>query len=129
MMSKRIKFVLTSASAITLSYAIYDSYRCVQRLRKPLSTKFLSRRCEFIYIPRDFFREPVKDFLNEFFREETRIYSFLYNLKRTLTFTKVTKAEQPETLKTRVHHNFLLARICLEVSQSCETFNESFSET
>lgn len=89
MLSNRVKFAVSGASALALGFVVYDSYRCVQRLRKPLNTKFLSQRCEYIYIPHDYFREPVKDFLNELFGEETFIYSVLYNLKRKLTFTKV----------------------------------------
>lgn len=76
-------------ASTVLGLAIYDSYRCLGRLRKPLNTKFMTRRCEYIYVPHDFFREPVKDFLNELFQEETMIYSVLYNLKKRLTFTKV----------------------------------------
>lgn len=49
----------------------------------------MTRRCEYIYVPHDYFREPVKDFLNELFQEETMIYSVLYNLKKRFTFTKV----------------------------------------
>lgn len=35
--------------------AAYDSYKCVKILRKPLSTKFLDRKIEFIYIPVRFY--------------------------------------------------------------------------
>ena len=94
-MSKRMKLAVAGVSAATLGFVIYDSYRCVQRLRKPLNTNFLTRRCEYIYIPHDYFREPVKDFLNELFQEETFIYSLLYNLKKKLTFTKVSASKQP----------------------------------
>lgn len=87
-MSRRTKLAVLGASAV-FGLVAYDSYRCVQRLRKPLNTNFLNRRCEFIYIPHNYLREPVKDFLNEFFEEETMIYSVLYNLKKKLTFTKV----------------------------------------
>lgn len=79
---------LLGASTV-LGLAIYDGYHCVKRLRKPLNTKFMTRRCEYIYLPHDYFREPVKDFLNKLFQEETMIYSALYNLKKRLTFTKV----------------------------------------
>lgn len=73
----------------TSSLVVWTSYDINRRLRKPLSTNFLSSRAEFIYIPHNFLQEPVRDFLNEFFEEETKIYSFLYNVKKKLTFTKV----------------------------------------
>jgi hypothetical protein len=73
-------------SSASIAWTCHDINR---RLRKPLSTNFLSSRAEFIYIPHNFFNEPVRDFLNEFFEEETKIYSFLYNVKKMLTFTKV----------------------------------------
>jgi hypothetical protein len=82
--------VLLGVSA-AVGFTAYDSYKCVKILRKPLNTGFLNKsgRCEIIYIKHDYFREPVKDFLNEFFEEETLIYSLIYNIKRKLTFTKV----------------------------------------
>lgn len=89
MMSKRLKFAVKGLGCAVLGCVIYDVNRCIKRLRKPLSTNFMNRRCEFIYIKHDYFREPVKDFLNKLFQEETRIYSVLYNLKKKLTFTKV----------------------------------------
>lgn len=89
MMSKRIKLAATGVTVIAFGCVVYDGYRCVQRLRKPLNTNFLNRRSEYIFINHDYFREPVKDFLNELFQEETLIYSILYNLKKKLTFTKV----------------------------------------
>lgn len=87
-MSRRSKLLVLGASAV-LGLAVYDGIKCVQLLRKPLNTNFLNRRCEYIYIPHNYLREPVKDFLNEFFEEETMIYSALYNMKKKLTFTKV----------------------------------------
>lgn len=79
---------IIGASA-ALGLIVYESYKCAKILRKPLNTNFMSRRCEFIYIKHDYFREPVRDFLNELFQEETLIYSVLYNLKKKFTFTKV----------------------------------------
>lgn len=88
-MSRRVKIAVGCLGTVVLGLAVHDGYKCAQRLRKPLSTNFLNKRCEFIYIPHDYFREPVKDFLNKLFQEETLIYSVLYNLKKRLTFTKV----------------------------------------
>lgn len=88
-MSKRVKLVAGCIGTVVLGLAVYDGSLCVQRLRKPLSTNFLNKRCEFIYISHDYFREPVKDLLNKLFQEETLIYSILYNIKKRLTFTKV----------------------------------------
>lgn len=68
---------------------VWTSHDISARLRKPLSTNFLSSKSEFIFIQHNYFQEPVRDFLNEFFEEETKIYSFLYNVKKKLTFTKV----------------------------------------
>lgn len=79
---------ILGASAV-IGISVFESYKCIKRLRRPLNIKFMNRRCEYIYIPHDYFREPVKDFLNELFQEETMIYSILYNLKRKLTFTNV----------------------------------------
>lgn len=82
-------FGLTAAIALS-SWTCYESYMAVKTLRRPLNLNVLShRKCEFIYIQHDYFRQPVQDFLNELFKEETKIYAFLYNLRRKLTFTKV----------------------------------------
>ncbi|CRL02310.1 CLUMA_CG015381, isoform A [Clunio marinus] len=84
-----------------IGLAFYDSYRCVQRLRRPLNTNFLTKRCEYIYIKHNYLREPVKDILNELFQEETMIYSVLYNIKKKLTFTKIEYALK--TLRVAKH--------------------------
>ena len=88
-MSQRVKLVIVGSATILTSWAIYESYQINQKMRKPLNTKFLDRRCQFIYIDRNYLREPVKDFMTEIFHEETLIHSFLYNIKKKLTFTKV----------------------------------------
>lgn len=88
-MSKRAKLIFVSATTVLGGLAFYDSYKCYKRLRKPLNSNCLFPKREFIYITHDYFREPIKDFLNKFFEEETLIYSMLYNLKKKLTFTKV----------------------------------------
>lgn len=125
MTSQRVKLVVGCLGTVVLGFAAYDGYRLVQRLRKPLSTNFLNKRCEFIYIPHDYFREPVKDLLNELFQEETLIYSVLYNLKKKLTFTKVSCVMTP--LKCDIKNLIFLARICFKISSRCKTFNESVS--
>ena len=84
-----IKWSGLSVALGTTSMVVWTSYDINQRLRKPLSTNFLNSRAEFIFIPHNYFQEPVADFLNELFEEETKIYSFLYNIKKKLTFTKV----------------------------------------
>jgi hypothetical protein len=83
-----IKWSGVSVLIASTSTMVWTSYDLNRRLRKELTNDF-KNRAEFIYIPRDFTREPVRDILNEFFEEETKIYSFLYNIKRSLTFTKV----------------------------------------
>lgn len=75
-----------------LSWTIWESYQAYKFLRKPLNTRCMfGNRAEWIYIKHNYLREPVRDFLNEFFEEETKIYSFLYNLKKSMTFTKVSR--------------------------------------
>lgn len=72
---------------------VWTSYDINRRLRKPLKN-CLGNRAEYIFLKHNYFQEPVRDFLNEFFEEETKIYSFLYNVKKMLTFTKVNKIKQ-----------------------------------
>lgn len=91
-MSRRLKYAIIGSSALLATWAIYDGYQAVQKLRKPLNSSFLSRKSEFIYISRDYFREPVKDLLTSSrstFDEESLIATFLYNVKNRLSFTKV----------------------------------------
>lgn len=90
-MSKRVKLVALGAAAVVGIAAVYDCIKLEEKLRKPLSINFMSRKCEYIYLKHNYLREPVKDFLNEFFPEETMIHSVLYNIKRKLTFTKVSE--------------------------------------
>lgn len=86
---KRAIQITGIASVALLTYEIYSSIESIKGL---VNTRVLEKRpsCCYIYIKHDYFREPVKDFLTELgFREETLLYSFLHNIKRKLTFTKV----------------------------------------
>lgn len=93
-MNPKLKYILKWCSILGgstfISWTIYETVEAYNFLRKPLNTNCLfSNKSEWIYIKHNFLREPVRDFLNEFFEEETKIYSFLYNLKKSMTFTKV----------------------------------------
>lgn len=92
-MSRRVKYIVIGGSTLLATWAIYDGYQTVQKLRKPLNSSFLSRKSEFIYISRDYFREPVKDLLttSSSSYSESLIDTFLYNVKNKLSFTKVSK--------------------------------------
>lgn len=100
-MSKRVKLVALGATAVLGIAAVYDGIKLVEKLRQPLNTRLLEKHCEYIYIKHNYFREPVKDFLNEFFQEETLIYSIIYNLKRKLIFTKVSQQFQPVSMSLK----------------------------
>jgi len=93
-MNTKIKYILKWTGIIggstLISWTLYEGCETYKLLRKPLNTNCLGlNSSKFIYLKHNFLREPVRDFLNEFFEEETKIYSFLYNLKAKLTFTKV----------------------------------------
>lgn len=92
-MKPRVKNILKWCGAIgstsLIAWTIYESIETYRVLRKPLSTNCCNKKVEWVYVKHNYLREPFRDFLNEFFREETKIYSFLYNLKKKLTFTKV----------------------------------------
>jgi hypothetical protein len=100
-MNTRSRYILKWSSIITgssfISYTFYQYSEASKFLRKPLNTKCLfGNRSEWIYIKHNYLREPVRDLLNELFEEETKIYSFLYNLKKRLTFSKVSM-KRPKT--------------------------------
>lgn len=87
---KILKLCSVLSGGILISYTVYESNEVYKFLRKPLNTNCLfSNRSEWIYIKHNYLRDPVRDLLNEFFEEETKIYSFLYNLRKRMTFTKV----------------------------------------
>lgn len=91
-MSRRGKYLIIGSSALLTTWAIYDGYQCIQKLRKPLNSGVLSRKSEFIYISRDYFREPVRDLFTtsgSTFDDESLIATFIYNVKKKLSFTKV----------------------------------------
>lgn len=88
-MSKRVKLIVLGATAVVVGVVAFESLQTIKVLRKPLDTKVLERRQKFIYIDRNYFREPVKDFMTEMFQEETLLHTLLYNVKRKLSFTKV----------------------------------------
>jgi len=100
-MNTRTRYILKWCSLISgssfISYTVYEYSEACRVLRKPLNTNCLfDNRSEWIYIKHNYLREPVRDLLNEFFEEETKIYSFLYNLKKRMTFTKVS-IKRPKT--------------------------------
>lgn len=82
-----------------LTWSVYETFRVIEILRKPLSTNCLDvKRSEFIYLKHDFFRAPVKDIkdiMNEIFLDEPpkisgktdQIKSMLYDIKRKFTLT------------------------------------------
>jgi hypothetical protein len=127
-MNTRVKFILKwstviSSSAI-LTYTLYEANDCIERLRKPLNTNFLFKKCEFIYIDHNYLREPVKDLWNEFFEEEAAIYSYFNNLKRKFSFTKVNLTLilfcKQHVVFNYINITHLLARICAENSPNLE---------
>lgn len=90
-----LKLCSVLSGGILISYTFYETSEVYKFLRKPLNTNCLfSNRSEWIYIKHNYLRDPVRDFLNEFFEEETKIYSFLYNLRKRMTFTKVSPKKQ-----------------------------------
>lgn len=91
-MSRRVKYLIIGSSALLTTWAIYDGYQLVQKLRKPLNSGVLSRKSEFIYISRDYFREPVRDLFTSSgstFDDESLVATFIYNVTKKLSFTKV----------------------------------------
>lgn len=63
----KYKRLLGIAGASTvLGIAIYDSYRCLQFLRKPLSSNFMSKKSEYIYIKVRFVVITIDWFFNYF---------------------------------------------------------------
>lgn len=107
---KRALQVTGIASVALLTYEVISSIEAIKGL---VNVRVLDRRPScYIYIKHDPFREPVKDFLAEIgFREETLIYSFLHNIKRKLTFTKVrnnTSEDFTKITTVNIRHIFSL---------------------
>lgn len=49
-MIKHRKLLGIVGASTILGIAAFDCYRCVKALRKPLSTNFMNRKSEFIFI-------------------------------------------------------------------------------
>lgn len=89
-MTRVKKYLGIVGTSAIFGLVLNESINCVQRIRKPLNLRVLDKRSDcYIYIKRDYFREPVKDIFLEIFQEETLLYNLLYNIKKKLTFTKV----------------------------------------